>query len=275
LLLEDTYARLKRLDFVAQIARGLDSLRILDVGCGTGSGLTNALGAAFPTCEVIGVDSDAVSIARAQSQPHCANVRFVLGDSVERGDGFSLVIAAEVLEHVNDPVRLLKDLVAYTRPGGSIVITVPNGYGPFELCSLVEVCLNLSGLQRVLRSIKRAVSVRPAAPDAPAPLTLAISPHVNFFSYRELLGLFDAVGLTVTQYRASSFLCGYGLDLLIRGPKAIGWNAQIADRLPTWCVSDWMFELRPGGEERRSFAWRRTGWASLRRRLNLMRWGLS
>src|SRR5690606_29747652 len=120
-----------------------------------------------------------------------------------------------------------------------------------------------------------AITATPAAPDASAPLTLAISPHVNFFSYREVRALFESVGLTVVRYRASSFLCGYGLDLLFRSPKAIRWNAEIADRLPTWCVSDWMFELRPSGEERRSVAWRRTRWASFRRRLNLIRWGLS
>ncbi len=274
MLLEDTYGRRKRQDFVTQVVREIEPGRILDVGCGTGAGLTCALGESFPDRDIIGIDSDAVSIHEAQTNSHPSNVTFVLGDSIPGGDGYSLVIAAEVLEHVDDPGLFLREIAAHTRLGGRIVVTVPNGYGPFEICSLVEVMLNLSGLQRVLRSLKRALSSRVAPSETTAPLTLAISPHVNFFSFREVLGLFEAAGLRVRRYRASSFLCGYGLDLLIRGRSVVEWNARIADRLPTWCVSDWMFELALDGEPR-PIAWKRGRWGRFRRHLNRVRWGLS
>ncbi len=42
------------------------------------------------------------------------------------GDGaFDAVLCSEVLEHVADPVRVLKELARVTRPGGVLVLTAP------------------------------------------------------------------------------------------------------------------------------------------------------
>jgi glycosyltransferase involved in cell wall biosynthesis len=44
----------------------------------------------------------------------------------EVGSGFDLVLAADVIEHLREPERLLRDAKRVLRPGGSLVVCVPN-----------------------------------------------------------------------------------------------------------------------------------------------------
>ena len=43
-------------------------------------------------------------------------------------DSFDFVWCSEVIEHLNDPVFSLNELIRVTRPGGRIVLTTPNSY---------------------------------------------------------------------------------------------------------------------------------------------------
>jgi SAM-dependent methyltransferase len=274
LLAENSYGWRKRLDFVAETVDSVGASRVLDVGCGTGAGLTVPLAAACPRAEITAVDSDVRSIRWAQQAPHPANLRFSETEPPP-GRQFDVVVASEVLEHVEDPAGFVLHLRGFVRRGGRLVITVPNGYGPFEAFALFEALLNMSGAQRILRAIKRRGASMPV-PEDEASATLAISPHVNFFSRRALLRLFEASGLRLSRFRPTSFLCGYLVDSLIRPPRIVAWNARVADRLPPCFASDWMFELEPQELPPATPAvpWRRNAWGRMRRRLNLRRWGL-
>jgi 2-polyprenyl-3-methyl-5-hydroxy-6-metoxy-1,4-benzoquinol methylase len=253
------------LEFVARVVRVQRPTRALDVGCGTGAYLTNPLGEMFREVSIVGVDDDRASLDHARAAPHPKNVSF---GEVARGEKFDLVIASEVLEHVDDPPSFLAGLVARVRPGGRLIVTVPNGYGPFEALALMEVLLNLSGLQRLLRRLRGRPTVAPTAN------TLAVSPHVNFFSRRALYRLFAAAGLAVESWTPTSFLCGYGIDHLVRGSRLVAWNVRVADSLPAWCASDWMFELSVATPARAA-PWQRGPWGRFRRHLNLRRWSLA
>jgi SAM-dependent methyltransferase len=264
---ENSYGRAKRLDFICASVERTRPREILDIGCGAGTQLTAPLAAAFPQISVIGVDEDARSLAWARTHVTAENLAFATPAELAPDRRFELIIASEVLEHVGDPVEFLRQLIARLTPEGRLLVTVPNGYGVFEWMALAEVLLNRSGLQTMLRRLKGGR----AAPHDAELVTLANSPHVNFFSFRELGRLFAAVGLAVERYRPRTVLCGYLLDSLLRHPLLVAWNARLADRLPSWCASDWMFELRvrrpptPTG-------WRRGAWARWRKRLNEQRW---
>jgi SAM-dependent methyltransferase len=256
---EDSYGRLKRLHFVAETIAGLRPRRILDVGCGSGTQLTRPLAEAFPEIEILAVDDDDASIVWAQGQNPPANLRFAAPSAV---DGvFDLVIASEVLEHVEAPDRFLGDLRARLAPGARLVITVPNGYGSYEWLSLLEAAVTLSGVRRLLRGRRASAEARD---------TLAVSPHVNFFSLGELEDLFDSAGLRILRRRARTLLCGW----LVDGRVPASWNAAIADRLPFRAAADWMFELAGNGAPRPA-RWRRGAWARFRKRLNERRWGIA
>ena len=272
---ENSYGWRKRFALVAETIDELAPARILDIGCGTGAGLTVPLAHAYPGIEFLGVDSDTLSIQQAQQSSCPPNLRFSDEQPVPERQ-FDLVIASEVLEHVENPPAFIAGLHGYVRPGGRLVITVPNGYGPFEFFSLIEVLLNLSGAQRILRVIKHHGRASATATPADDAVTLAVSPHVNFFSRRALLRLFEATGLRLQRFQPTTFLCGYLIDSLIRGPRITGWNARMADRLPPAFASDWMFVLETGDDATPLPAspWRRNTWSRLRRALNRRRWQL-
>ncbi len=266
---ENAYGQRKRLEFCAAVIERVRPARVLDVGCGTGNNLTRPLALRFPEVRFLGIDSDARSIEYARSAGPLANLEYGGDDALARADAVDLVIASEVLEHVEDPLAFLTSLRGRLAAGGRMIVTLPNGRGPFEFASLVEVLLRLSGLFDVLRRLKRSVAGggSPESRD-----TLAISPHLHFFSHHALQNLFASAGLAPERYRARTFLCGFGFDYLIRGPAAVRWNAAAADRLPPAMVSAWMFELLPA-PARAARSYRPGPFARWRRRLNERCWG--
>ena len=239
LLPEDAYGRAKRQGFVEAVIRAVNPRAVLDFGCGTGTQLTRPLAQAFPHVSFLGIDSDAVTIEWARKQPPLPNLVYATEDA-GGVEPYDVIIASEVLEHVEAPDRLLRDFHSRLTNEGRLVVTVPNGYGPFETMSLVEHVLTLSGVLPVLRRMKHSIFGKPNF-DSTEALTLAISPHINFFSLAAIRELLHDAGFKVVQFRSRTVFCGFIIEWAIRGPL-IAWNARIADSLPAWCASDWMFE---------------------------------
>jgi len=272
---EDSYGLSKRLRFLVAEIQNRKPGCVLDVGCGTGANLTLPLARRFPEIRFVGVDSDKNSINRARQSHQLQNVEFrVYPDEFAFIQKFDVVVASEVLEHTEEPDAFLATLRNSLTPHGALLVTVPNGYGPFELASFVEVVLHLSGLYPWIRRLGRlAKSGKPGQPAETD--TLAVSPHVNFFSYGELTRLFSSQGLRLTRFRARTILCGFGFDQLIRGASLLRWNALWADRLPPQLVSDWMFVLEPetsqsGGDYKRGRYARFRRWLNYRRYDNVV-----
>ncbi|KAF2143184.1 uncharacterized protein K452DRAFT_225320 [Aplosporella prunicola CBS 121167] len=100
-----------------------DKLRILDVGCGPGT-ISCDLAALVPQGQVVGVDVSAhvVSAAREVAKERgLKNVEFAEGDvyGLPFGDNeFDVVHAHQVLQHVGDPVRGLREMRRVLKPDG-------------------------------------------------------------------------------------------------------------------------------------------------------------
>lgn len=97
--------------------------RILSVGCGPASGLTWLVPFAGAGGTVVGLDLAAV---HARDLPE--QVGFVVGSLTEApfADGaFDVVLALDVLEHLEDDARGLSEAARLVRPGGLLLITVP------------------------------------------------------------------------------------------------------------------------------------------------------
>jgi len=92
--------------------------RLLDVGCGTG-GLTGEL-ARYYSVEALDPSAQAVAVARSRGL-----VARVLETGSALPDGFDLVCAFDVLEHVDDDVELARQLAGAARLGGMVLVTVP------------------------------------------------------------------------------------------------------------------------------------------------------
>jgi SAM-dependent methyltransferase len=266
---EDAYGRAKRQMFVEAIIRQAGPRTVLDFGCGTGAQLTYPIALSFPQVSFFGVDSDETTIAWAREHAAAPNLSYATQDS-SPDRPFDLVIVSEVLEHVEAPDQLLRHLASKLADGGRLIVTIPNGHGPFETMSFIEHLLTLCGLLPLVRGIKRRIFGAPRLAGAQM-LTLAVSPHVNFFSLPAMKSLLQEAGFEIRGLRPCTFLCGFLIERAIRGPL-IGWNARVADGLPMWCASDWMFDCVKIGMPAASSAWRRTAWGRFRRYLSLRRW---
>lgn len=238
---EDSYGSLKRLRFCERIIAQQNPRLVLDVGCGTGAHLTRPLAERFPATRFVGIDRDERSIAFARAALPPANLTFATEEVLADCRDVDLIIASEVVEHVEGPAPFLAMLRARLAEAGTMIVTLPNGRGPFEIASLVQALLRASGLLGVLRRVKRFLVG--GAPAAGAANTLAESPHINFFTYAQVRALFEAAGLRIAEYQPRTFLCGFGLDQLVQVAGIAAWNARVADALPAWLASAWMFRL--------------------------------
>ncbi|MCK6533026.1 MAG: methyltransferase domain-containing protein [Polyangiaceae bacterium] len=238
---ETAYGFKKRLEFVAAaLARRSTrrtNLHVLDVGCGTGNLLAAPL--ARMGYQVTGIDVHEESIRYAREQHRDIPTLTFDHRSIEDypAESFDVVICSEVLEHVNDPKAFVCELKRLLRQGGTLVVTVPNGYGPFEVQSwiwrnLVESNRAYAAMRRVRARFRRNTSG--------AAFLNADSGHVNFFTRGALESLVADAGFRIEDFRARTIVCGVLFAPLFVVPGTTWANARFADRLPTWTVSGWM-----------------------------------
>jgi SAM-dependent methyltransferase len=105
--------------------------RVLDIGCGQGD-LIADLHKAHPHAELCGTDYSQSGIDIAARKVPSA--RFFARDLLQDGQpaedmaGWAThAVCSEVLEHVDDPVILMRNAAAYLAPGCKVVVTVPGG----------------------------------------------------------------------------------------------------------------------------------------------------
>lgn len=101
--------------------------RLLDVGCGGGSFLLLSQQAGW---QATGVDVDPHSVAIARKQGLDARLGGI--DSLDRSEQgtFDLVTLSHVVEHVTDPLDLLRRAHAMLKPGGALWLETPNVDAP-------------------------------------------------------------------------------------------------------------------------------------------------
>ena len=98
--------------------------RVLDLGCRTGALTQHYLAGN----SVVGVDAGREALAQAAA----LGVETVWTDLDEalpfEDASFDVVVAGELLEHLQFPERLIEEIRRVTSPGGRIVGSVPNAY---------------------------------------------------------------------------------------------------------------------------------------------------
>jgi SAM-dependent methyltransferase len=97
--------------------------RFLDVGCGGGA-LLSEMQALGWSC--FGIDASDESVRSSREMVPQASVRkALLKDLVEEGF-YDLIVLCHVLEHLPDPILSLQHCFRLLRPGGKLVVVVPN-----------------------------------------------------------------------------------------------------------------------------------------------------
>lgn len=99
--------------------------RILDFGCGAGETL-RWLRQVYPAAETTGVDANRALAERLQRNADRA-IFIEPHDRLPADLGaFDLILALDVLEHLADPLAMLRQLVGQLAPGGTVIVSVPN-----------------------------------------------------------------------------------------------------------------------------------------------------
>ena len=120
-----TYAEFGNGALAAHAARLLQPAgRVLDVGCASGGLLALLRGRA---AHLAGLElSQTAAEAAAQIADHVVCGALEDPDLPFEAGSFDLVVLADVLEHLVDPAAGLARAVAWCRPGGAVIVSVPN-----------------------------------------------------------------------------------------------------------------------------------------------------
>jgi 2-polyprenyl-3-methyl-5-hydroxy-6-metoxy-1,4-benzoquinol methylase len=243
---ETLYGLNKRLVFASEALGALRDPSILDIGCGTGELLTLPL--ARQGWRITGLDIHSQSVERAavlaQDLP---TARFLCDDLESVAERFDAIILSEVIEHVTDPRGLLEEIRAKLADDGVLILTLPNGHGPFEIDQFFAKRNFLW-----IRSVHAWYASLIRKKDAAVATCNEESQHINFFSWRDINELLRESGFRIVTFRARTFIAGDYASALLHALRAariptewlIRWNSAVADHLPPRWVSGWMFACR-------------------------------
>ena len=250
-LKEDSYGYKKRLDYLVKyIKKNKKTKNVLEIGCGTGFGILFPIAKHFKKISFVGVDIDQQSVDFANQENNLSNLVFRTSNLEKENLTYDIIIISEVLEHVEKPQQLLLDIRSKLSDSGILFITLPNGYGPFEIVSTFMRILDFFNLTTKIRNFKRifipGIVVKQNIEEFNYRVsdTLADSPHINFFNFKEIKKLINYSGYQIISYKNRTFICGDPIDILINKFNLSNLNSKVADYLPNILVSDWMFIVK-------------------------------
>ena len=114
------------------------SLKVLDVGCGSGT-VAKKIQEAGHT--VKGIDFSEEALKRAKERG-IDTAQCNLDEGIpEPSDSYDVVWEGDIVEHVFDPIGLLKESARVLKPGGHLMVTIPNDVG---LVSRIKMLFGIS-----------------------------------------------------------------------------------------------------------------------------------
>lgn len=161
-----------RIDFDIMRLAACDRGRLLEIGCGSGEFLARMQRLQWQVC---GIDPDPAAVTAGRQSTGLDLRCGSLEEMSFTSDYFDVITMNHVIEHLHDPLNLLRECHRILRPGGRIVLTSPNtgswghrrfgnhwrGLEPprhlmlFSLSTL-QKCADQAGFETVtLRSISR------------------------------------------------------------------------------------------------------------------------
>lgn len=183
----------------------LRGARVLDLGAGMGGFAVAAAlaGARVTACEY---NPAYCQIIRLRATRY--NLRFPIvnaaGESLPLPSAvFDLVVAWDVLEHVQDPVAVLREIARVLRPGGHALITAINRR------AWIDPHYHMRGINWLPRPVAEAlIELRGRTKRGAAFRDMQRLSEMHYFHYRELVRLCERLGFAVTDLREQALLAG-------------------------------------------------------------------
>jgi len=173
----------------------------LDLGCFDGS-FTRMIAEKIGTETIVGVDVEPEQLDKAKSKNieiYCAD----LNDALPfENDSFDVIHANQVIEHLSDTDRFVKEILRILKVGGYSVIATPN------LATLPNIAYLVLGIQPYDASVSDEVIVgswHPTKVSLKSTYPMGMVGHRRLFTLRAFKGLFDYHGFQVEKVVG----CGY------------------------------------------------------------------
>lgn len=96
--------------------------RILDIGCGTGFYFEGLIG----NHELHGIELSQKAVAYTRKRFNALIHECDIDDAIFKEDYFDVINMTYVIEHLLDPVQIMKNIYKWLRPGGLLLVSSPN-----------------------------------------------------------------------------------------------------------------------------------------------------
>ncbi len=125
-----------RFEEVSKVTERNPNAKILDIGCADGM-FTNTIYQKSKAKEIIAIDVLKTSVDWAKKHwSKNKHMKFKVGNAHEldfKANTFDAAYALEVLEHVHEPLKVLKEVKRVLKPGGYAVFLVPSDNALFNV----------------------------------------------------------------------------------------------------------------------------------------------
>lgn len=141
------YIENKRIRKLIELAGIRDNDKVLEVGCGAGHILERV-----PNGKLYGIDISEIQIKRANERlGKRVELKKAPGEKIPYEDKyFDTILCSEVIEHVMEPLPLLKEINRVLKDDGLLSLSIPNE----NLINFTKSALKTFGLKRIIEPKK-------------------------------------------------------------------------------------------------------------------------
>lgn len=191
-------------------------LRVLDAGIGR-CRLQRLWQLRYPemTVDWHGIDLLDFRLRLHQQLPGIQRVRGRLESLPYASESFDVVACVWVLQHVRDPGRVLAELVRVLRPGGSLIVSVPNSPQPVKF---VQERFHARLTERERRAGKQ----------------FSYEPQIQFYDRTRLATLLRAAGAEPVRWQGVGIVTGGPIAFLENYEWYYRANVWVGARIPGW-----------------------------------------
>jgi len=115
----------KHYDLSATDLKPLKGLSVLDVGCGGGL-VCEPLARLGGTVTGIDADSIAIEVAQAHAKQSGLKISYANKAAENLKEKFDVLLALEIIEHVQDPAKFVKTIATLAKPDGIVIFSTLN-----------------------------------------------------------------------------------------------------------------------------------------------------